>query len=395
MSRVTHGELRKMDVQERIRIYLEAYMDEAFSSRLYAKLSNITEGELSKRLDELSKIEASHARFWREILEEQGFRVEDVKISSIKLTLYLLGARILGTPLIIKLLEAGEIAAISLYSKILKEGLLSEDKSVALRSVLEDELLHESLFRKEEEKFKGFLNHVRDAVLGMSDGLVEVLSVTAGLAGAYGDPLHTVLGGLIVGFGGATSMAIGSYVSIKSQKEIKEGQIEKIRIESMVAKEHRLRRISEILARRGLRSRTLSLLLKDLSENEDALAEISLREDLGLSEEVLEDPKRSAAYTGVFYIIGALVPTVPYLFIRDMNIGLLTSLFLTALMLGTTGVIIGISAGLSPLKKALEMIFSGLSAAAITFGVGRLASSLLGVELGKNLSKSHKFHKVK
>ncbi|RLG46826.1 MAG: hypothetical protein DRN92_04465, partial [Thermoproteota archaeon] len=78
-----------MDVQERIRIYLEAYMDEAFSSRLYAKLSNITEGELSKRLDELSKIEASHARFWREILEEQGFKVEDVKISRIKLTLYL------------------------------------------------------------------------------------------------------------------------------------------------------------------------------------------------------------------------------------------------------------------------------------------------------------------
>jgi len=61
----------------------------------------------------------------------------------------------------------------------------------------------------------------------MSDGLVEVPSVTAGLAGAYGDPLHTALGGLIVGFGGATSMAIGSYVSIKSQKEVKEDKSRK------------------------------------------------------------------------------------------------------------------------------------------------------------------------
>jgi len=157
-------------------------------------------------------------------------------------------------------------------------------------------------------------------------------------------------------------------------------------MESAVARGHRLRRIGEILARRGLKPKTLSLLLKDLSENEEALAEISIREDLGLSEEVLEDPKRSAAYAGVFYIIGALVPTIPYLFIRDVSMGLFTSLFLTALMLGTTGAIIGISAGLSPLKKASEMIISGLSAAAITFGVGRIASSLLGVELGKHIS---------
>jgi len=379
-------DLRKTDMQKTIRIYVDAYKDEAFSSELYERLSRITNGDLSKRLSELAEIEASHAEFWKEVLEGLEFGVEDIRIPRTKLSLFLVGARILGTPLIIKLLEAGEVAAISLYSKILKEGWLPEDKNVVLRSVLEDELLHESLFRKEEEKFKGFLNHVRDAVLGMSDGLVEVLSVTAGLAGAYGDPLHTALGGLIVGFGGATSMAIGSYVSIKSQKEVKEGQIEKIRMESAVARGHRLRRIGEILARRGLKPKTLSLLLKDLSENEEALAEISIREDLGLSEEVLEDPKRSAAYTGVFYIIGALVPTIPYLFIRDVSMGLFTSLFLTALMLGTTGAIIGISAGLSPLKKASEMIISGLSAAAITFGVGRIASSLLGVELGKHIS---------
>lgn len=44
-------------------------------------------------------------------------------------------------------------------------------------------------------------------------------------AGAYGDPFHAALGGLIVGFGGAISMAIGSYISVKSQKEVRESRI--------------------------------------------------------------------------------------------------------------------------------------------------------------------------
>jgi len=176
-------------------------------------------------------------------------------------------------------------------------------------------------------------------------------------------------------------MAIGSYVSIKSQKEVKEKQIKRIRTESAVAKRYRLRRLGEILARRGLRSKKLNLLIKDLSENEEALAEISLREDLGLSEEVLEDPKRSALYTGVFYIIGAFIPTLPYLLIEKVNLGLSFSLFFTVIALGITGMLIGLSAGLNPIKKGLEMIFSGLGAATITFGIGKLASSFLGVSI--------------
>ena len=49
---------------------------------------------------------------------------------------------------------------------------------------------------EEEEIFrdmKNFLDHIRDAVLGMSDGLVEFLSVTAGLAGAYGNSLSVAI----------------------------------------------------------------------------------------------------------------------------------------------------------------------------------------------------------
>ncbi len=85
-----------------------------------------------------------------------------------------------------------------------------------LRRILEDELLHE-----EESMFKDFMDHVRDAILGMSDGLVEVLSVSAGLAGVYGNSFYVVLGSTIVGIAGALSMGIGAFTSVRAQKQVK------------------------------------------------------------------------------------------------------------------------------------------------------------------------------
>ena len=52
-------------------------------------------------------------------------------------------------------------------------------------------------------------------MLGMNDGLVEVLSVSVGLAGVYGNPFYVALGGLIVGIGGVLSMAIGVLISVR------------------------------------------------------------------------------------------------------------------------------------------------------------------------------------
>jgi len=192
--------LKETNVKKLIDIYTKAYLDETFSSNLYLRLSEMVKGSFSERLRELADMEAVHAGFWKEVLEELGFRTDDLRISKTKLAFFSLAARILGLPLLIKLLEEGEETAISLYTRILNEGWMPEERSRVLKEILEDELLHESFFQKEEERLKDFLNHVRDAVLGMSDGLVEVLSVTTGLAGAYGNPLYIALGGLIVGF---------------------------------------------------------------------------------------------------------------------------------------------------------------------------------------------------
>jgi rubrerythrin len=144
--------LEETNVKKLIDIYANAYLDETFSSNLYIRLSEIAEGSFSERLRELADMEAVHAEFWKEVLEELDFRTDNLKISKTKLAFFSLAERVLGLLLLIKLLEAEEEIAISLYTRILKEKWLPEERNIVLREILEDELLHESFFSKRRGK---------------------------------------------------------------------------------------------------------------------------------------------------------------------------------------------------------------------------------------------------
>ena len=171
----------------------EALLDELYATAIYSKLAEHYEGrDLSRKFRELAEMEKNHAKFWSEFLGRREVSTKGVKVSRLKVSFWVLLFRILGLGLTFKILESSERKAIEMYSEILNSEELSSEEREALKKVLEDELIHEHTFAEEESRFKEFINHVRDAVLGMNDGLVEVLSVSAGLAGAYGDlPLRS------------------------------------------------------------------------------------------------------------------------------------------------------------------------------------------------------------
>ena len=183
---------------------------------------------ISKKLIKIAEMEGRHVKFWLDFLRRRGYDPSKIKPNKLKIMIYTLLFRIIGLGLTLKLLEASESSAIEVYTKLLESPDLSSDEKKELYNILEDELVHEDEFIDEESKFKDFMNYVRDAVLGMSDGLVEVLSVSAGLAGAYGNPFNVALGGLIVVIAGALSMCIGSFTSVRAQKQVRLGVLIRI-----------------------------------------------------------------------------------------------------------------------------------------------------------------------
>lgn len=252
---------------------------------------------------------------------------------------------------------------------MLESPQITVEEKEEIKRIIEDELVHEYEFMEEESRFKDFIDHVRDAVLGMSDGLTEVLSVSTGLAGAYGDQNNVALGGLIVGIAGALSMGIGVFSSVRAQRQIRMGLISRVKLAAKYMEKKRLsRKLAEKIAEESL-------------EKKDLFARIIAEEEYGVREEKLENPVKSGLYTGVFYIIGAVVPLIPYFLAIPISTATPISLILAALMLFLTGFMIALSANLDIKRKMIELIITRLGSAVLTFIIGKIASIFIGIEI--------------
>ncbi|NPA99487.1 MAG: rubrerythrin family protein [Crenarchaeota archaeon] len=359
------------------------YKDEVETSIIYRELSKyMKDPKISQKLLELSEVEKSHADFWRSFLEKRGVDPDKIRISRTALRLKIALFKVLGYGLTLKILELGEDEAIKSYSKLLSSPELSEDEKQRLRKILEDELVHEEEFEEEESRLKSFLMHVRDAILGMNDGLVEILSVSAGLAGAYGDPIYVALGGSIVGIGGALSMAVGTYISVKAQRDVKLGTLERIKLAARYATNILVERVKASLLKRGYSRDAVDKIGEDARANPDILSKIVAEEEYGISEESIENPRIASLYTGIFYIIGAFVPLIPYFLGLPILYALILSFLMAASMLAVSGTIVAISSGLAIKRKVVELVLSGLGSALATYGIGALASLLFGIHTG-------------
>jgi len=338
-------------------------------------------GKAGEKLKKAAEMERWHAEFLKRILRRFRVGAGEIKIGKMKLSLYVLLLRLLGLGLTLRILELNERGAVELYSKLLDSGELGENEKKGLRRLLEDELLHEQEFIEEETRFEEFLNHIREVVLGMNDGLVEVLSVTTGLIGVYGEPVYIALGGLIVGAAGALSMGIGAMAGARAQSQIHENILQRGGAAARYVGHIFRKRIKEYARRKGYSENLAEALAEESTEKPERMTDIILEEEYGLKRESLENPFKSGLYTGLSYLLGAAIPLLPYFFQLPILLSLPLSLLSASIALSFTGFIIAVSANLKIRKKIIEMLAAGLGSAGATYIIGRFASILLKIEI--------------
>ena len=366
-----------MDV---VKLAREALEDELLSARIYSMAASLSKlGSTKKRLLKISEMEKDHAEFWKRFLAKRGVEVSGIKAASAKSILYAAFLRIFGLALAFRLMEAGERDAAELYSRLLESPELSAEEKAGLRRILEDELVHEQELAEEESRFMKMLDHIRDAVLGMNDGLVEILSVTMGLVGAYGSAFHVALSGLVVAVAGALSMGIGAFVAARAQRQVHEGSLARILLAARYAAHVFEDRIRRFMEDKGYSGEAASKVAEESAKDPKLMARIISEEEYGLKEERLEDPRAAGLYTGLAYLLSALLPIIPYFMNLPIIPSMLLSLLIAGLALSATGLVIAISANLPVKKKIAEMVLAGFGSAAATFTLGRIFSMIFGV----------------
>ena len=101
------------------------------------------------------------------------------------------------------------------------------------------------------------------------------------------------------------------------------------------------------------------------------------REELGLDPSELGSPRTAAVSSFLAFVLGAVVPVVPYL-LTSGTVAFAGSALLSALALFGVGALISIFTAKGPVKSGIRMLAIGLLAATMTYVVGRL----LGVSAG-------------
>ena len=346
------------------------YYAEIKDSHIYEYLATLEKNEkLRRKLRGLALIERRHAKFWKDYLKKRGVEVKEKKLGLWeRFGVYLL-RKLFGVSMVISLSEMGEASAIYTYYDFYTHGDLSSQEKEVLSRIILDEMEHEKLFY-EEKKFL-HVENIRDMVLGMNDGLVEILGAVTGLSAVYvNNPLLVALSGLIVGVAGSLSMGIGSYVSVRSQRQVNEGLRKRFRI---------MLSVSEKRAREEIGGRLKNIGLPDYLAKE-AAQKMSVKEE-NIEKLLPEDETnevRSAIYTGLAYILGVMFPVMPYFFSPTTYIALPLSVIFAGIALSIVSAIISIMSGISVKRKVAEMIILGLGAAGLSYLFGTVISIIFG-----------------
>ncbi len=230
---------------------------------------------------------------------------------------------------------------------------------------------------REEEHIVGG-GKIRSVILGLNDGLISTFTLLVGVAtatlGTIGSNIIVILTGMAAMVSGAISMGLGEYVSSKSEYNYIKNEIRKEKAEIQLFPEEEKEEVRESCEEMGLKGAILDGCVESITSNEERWLNFLLKSELGLEEP--ENPIIGAILTFISFIIGSLVPQVPYFINLGFN-SLLLSSILSFGSLFIVGVLKTKITGEKKIKGALEMLIIGLVAFMASFSIGLLLEQLI------------------
>jgi vacuolar iron transporter family protein len=328
--------------------------------------------------------ERRHADIWARKLEERGADVPPAPSRPrLRVAVILMLARLFGTHAVSDLVTALEGD---------EEDIYDSQSSPEVADIAADEREHAEIWRqlKSGEKTlsptediaarerwhrSGRSGMLRAVIFGVSDGLVSNLALVMGVAGAAGQEGRFILLAGVAGLvAGAFSMAAGEYISMQSQRELFQRQIELERAELEAMPEEEQAEMAALYRAKGFLPSEAEAIAARLFENPERALDTLVREELGLDPDELGSPVGAATGSFVAFAVGAGVPVLPYVFASGTG-AFTASLVLSLTALFAVGAGVSLLTGRGTLFSGARQVVIGAVAAGVTFLVG----SVVGV----------------
>ena len=215
----------------------------------------------------------------------------------------------------------------------------------------------------------GSIGWLRAAVMGANDGIVSTASIIVGVAAAHATQHSVFVAGAAGLVAGAMSMAAGEYVSVSSQSDTENADLEREKLELATHYDLEREELAVIYVGRGV-SHALAVQVADELLAHDALG-AHARDELGIIDLHRANPLQAALASAAAFFVGGILPVLLVIFVPYERIALAvvaTSLVSLALL----GVLSARVGGASAAKAAARVLFWGALAMTLTYGVGAL-----------------------
>ena len=220
-----------------------------------------------------------------------------------------------------------------------------------------------------EKHYMSRAGWLRASVLGANDGIISVTSLIVGMAasGASTQTLFiTCVAGLI---SGATPMAAGEYISVKSQTDIEEADLKMEQRELHRNPEAELTELTKIYESRGLTPALAEEVAFQLTQH-NAL-EAHARDEIGINDNTSANPLQAAASSALAFSIGALFPMVSIVLSSEHYVAE-TVMLIGVISLAILGATSSYFAGTSLIKGSLRVTIWGIIAMLFSAWIGSL-----------------------
>jgi vacuolar iron transporter family protein len=213
---------------------------------------------------------------------------------------------------------------------------------------------------------------ITDVVIGMSDGLTVPFALAAGVSTAVASNQIVITAGIAEIIAGAIAMGLGGFLAGRTEIDHYNSELRREYDEVENLPDREREEVREIFRGYGFSDTAQNMMVAELEKDPDKWVDFMMRFELGLEKPDESRSSKSAFNIGISYMVGGIIPLLPYFLTQTPLAGLKISAIITLACLFVFGYLKSKATGQPLLKGALKVMIIGAIAASAAFLVAKL-----------------------
>jgi vacuolar iron transporter family protein len=184
-----------------------------------------------------------------------------------------------------------------------------------------------------EGSYKNTSDFIRDIIIGVSDGLTVPFALTAGMSGVIDTNHLIIVAGIAEIAAGSISMGLGGFLAGESEVHHYNALSRREYYEIETMPESEIKEVEDAFLSLGVDAILTSEVTRQITRDKDRWVDFMMKFEIGLERPEKDRAKKSAMNIAVSYLLGGLVPLMPYLVTPDNKTGLIWSAIVTTIAL--------------------------------------------------------------